>query len=157
MRGCYVNACYNRLHNGSILHTGIVEVTLLFCNQASVEPDGKLSLRGVMNELYAPAFPARQERLFLAGIIEWQRDDEGKKEFLIHLKDPDGLAIFTIEGHTDVDSRPETRAPAMTQLVLPMEELVFEAAGEYLVEITIAGRQFNGPKLYLMKSEKADL
>ena len=41
--------------------------------------------------------------------------------------------------------------------MLPMEELVFEAAGEYLVEITIAGRQFNGPKLYLMKSEKADL
>ena len=111
----------------------------------------------MLNELYAPAFPARQERLFLAGIIEWQRADEGKKDFLIHLKDPDGLAIFTIEGHTDVDSRPETRAPAVTQLVLPMEKLVFEAAGEYPVDITIAGRQFNGPKLYLMKSEKADL
>lgn len=134
-----------------------MEVTLLFCNQASVEPDGKLSLQGVLSELYAPAFPARQERLFLAGIIEWQRADEGKKEFLIHLKDPDGLAIFTIEGHTDVDSRPETRAPAVTQLVLPMEKLVFEAAGEYQVEIMIAGQQIDGPKLYLMKSEKADL
>ena len=134
-----------------------MEVTLLFCNQASVGPDGKLSLQGVMNELYAPAFPATQERLFLAGIIEWQRADEGKKEFLIHLKDPDGLAIFTIEGHTDVDSRPATRAPAVTLLVLPMEKLVFEAAGEYQVEITIAGQQFNGPKMYLMKSEKAGL
>ena len=93
----------------------------------------------------------------MAGIIEWQRADEGKKEFRIHLKDADGLAIFTIEGHTDVDSRPETRAPAMTQLVLPMEKLVFAAAGEYRVEITIAGQQFNGPKMYLMKSEKAGL
>lgn len=134
-----------------------MEVTLLFCNQASVGPDGKLSLQGVMSELYAPAFPATQERLFLAGIIEWQRADEGKKEFRINLKDPDGLAIFTIEGHTDVDSRPKTRAPAMTQLVLPMEKLVFAAAGEYRVEIAIAGRQINGPRLYLMKTEKADL
>jgi len=110
-----------------------------------------------MNELYAPAFPASQDRLFLAGTIEWQRADEGKKEFLIHLKDPDGLAIFTIEGHTDVDSRSDTRAPAVTQLVLPMENLIFPVAGEYQVEITIAGRQINGPKLYVMKSEEADL
>ena len=134
-----------------------MEVTLLFCNQAGVEPDGKLSLKGVMNELYAPAFPAKQDRLFLAGIIEWQRADEGKKEFLIHLNDPDGLAIFTIEGHTDVESRSDTRPPAVTQLVLPMENLIFEVAGEYLVEIAIAGRLINGPKLYVMKSEEADL
>jgi hypothetical protein len=134
-----------------------VEVTLLFCNQAAVEPDGKLSLRGVMSELYAPAFPARQDRLFLAGFIRWQRADEGNKEFLIHLKDPDGLAIFTIEGHTDVDSRPETRPPAITQLVLPMENLIFAVAGEYQVEVAVAGQQIIGPKLYLMESAETDL
>ena len=139
------------------MHTGIVEVTLLFCNQASVEPDGKLSLKGVMNELYAPAFPAKQDRLFLAGNVEWQRTDEGKKEFLIHLKDPEGLAIFTIEGHTDVDSRSDDRPPAMTLLVLPMENLIFPVAGQYQVEIAIAGRQIDGPKLYVMQSNEADL
>ena len=110
-----------------------------------------------MSELYAPAFPARQDRLFLAGFIRWQRADEGKKEFLIHLKDPDGLAIFTIEGHTDVDSRPETRPPAITQLVLPMENLIFSVAGEYQVEVTVSGQQIIGPKLYLMESAEPDL
>jgi hypothetical protein len=110
-----------------------------------------------MSELYAPAFPAKQDRLFLAGIIRWQRADEGKKEFLIHLKDPDDRAIFTIEGHTDVDSRPETRPPAITQLVLPMENLIFEAAGEYHVEVSVAGQKISGPKLYLMESAQTDL
>ena len=110
-----------------------------------------------MNELYAPAFPASQDRLFLAGTIEWQRADEGKKEFLIHLKDPDGLAIFTIEGHTDVDSRSDARAPAITQLVLPMENLIFEATGEYYVEVTVAGQKILGPKLYLMETAQTDL
>ncbi len=110
-----------------------------------------------MSELYAPSFPARQDRLFLAGIIRWQRADEGKKEFLIHLKNPEDQAIFTIEGHTDVDNRPESRPPAITQLVLPMENLIFSVAGDYQVEIAVAGQQIMGPKLYLMESAETDL
>ncbi len=141
----------------SIWQTGIVEVTLFFCNQADTEPDGTLNLRGIRNELYAPAFPARQDRLFLAGIVEWQREVHGRQEFVIHLNGPDRKSIFTIEGNTDVDSRPDSRPPAKTQLVLPMENLIFTTAGEYQIEVYIAGQTKKGPILYLMKTEeKAD-
>lgn len=129
-----------------------MEITALFCDNATAAADGKLDIRGVFNELYAPDFPARQDHLVLAGVMQWERQDAGRKPFRIDLTHPDGHSVFTIEGHTDVEARPEPRPPAKTYLVLPMENVIFTSPGRYGVRTHVNGREYAGPSLFLVKS-----
>lgn len=129
-----------------------MEFTALFCNEANTGGDGTLDILGVFNELYAPDFPARQERMVLAGIVQWERGDTGQQTFRIDLTHPDGHSIYTIDGHTEVESRPEPRPPAKSYLVLELENVVFTTPGRYRVRTSIKDRNYTGPSLFLMKS-----
>ena len=134
-----------------------MQVVLLFCNEAHTEPSGKLTISGIFNELYAPDFPAKQERVVLAGVIEWDRVCGGMTPFTINLLSPDEKSIFTIDGHSQVDRRPSSRPPAKSVLILPMENVVFGTPGEYRVETTVDGQNISGPSLHLMRSDSNDL
>ena len=129
-----------------------MEAVFLFCTEAGAGPDGKLNIHGIFNELRAPDFPARQDKMVLVGIVEWQRDLEGRIPFTVDLTDPDGMAIFTIEGHTDVEARPLSKAPARTQLILPLKNVMFPAPGHYRVRININDTELMGPSMHLMRS-----
>ncbi len=129
-----------------------MEAVFLFCTDASVGPDGKLNIHGIFSELRAPDFPARQDKMVLVGIVEWQRELEGRIPFTVDLTDPDGMAIFTIEGHTDVEGRPPSKAPAKTQLILPLKNVMFPAPGHYRVQIKINETELMGPSMHLMRS-----
>jgi hypothetical protein len=37
----------------------------LVCDEARVRPDGKMDIEGIFNDLAAPGFPAKQERMVL--------------------------------------------------------------------------------------------
>lgn len=128
-----------------------MDAVFLFCKDARTRPDGKLDIHGVFNELYAPDFPARQERMVVVGIVEWQRDLEGRIPFAVDLIDEDGAAIFSIEGHTDVDARSPSRAPAKTHFILPLENVMFPAAGRYRLRINLNGSEIAGPSMHLMR------
>ena len=129
-----------------------MDISLFFCEFAHTSADGKLELRGIYNELYASGFPARQDRLVLAGIVEWDRTDDGDHPFQIDLLDPTNAAIFTVDGHSQVDARPASRPPAKTHLILPLENLIFPQAGEFPIRITVKGEKIAGPSLYVMQS-----
>jgi hypothetical protein len=131
-----------------------MNITLFFCEHAATRSDGKLTVEGIYNELYAPSFPAKQDQILLAGIIEWDRDIKGNQPFTIHLLDPEAKPIFTIEGHTEVDERPDERPPAKTHLIFPLENLIFTDPGQYQVRIDLLGQQISGPPLHLMSSNK---
>ncbi len=129
-----------------------MEAVFLFCTDAGAGPDGKLSIHGIFNELHAPDFPARQDRMVLVGIVEWQRDLQGRIPFTVDLTDSEGMAIFSIEGHTDVEARPPSKAPAKTQLILPLKNVLFPAPGHYRVRININGSELEGPSMHLIRS-----
>ncbi len=129
-----------------------MEAVFLFCTDAGDGPDGKLSIHGIFNELHAADFPARQDRMVLVGIVEWQRDLQGRIPFTVDLTDSEGMAIFSIEGHTDVEARPTSKAPAKTQLILPLKNVMFPAPGHYRVRININGTELAGPSMHLMRS-----
>ena len=127
-----------------------MEAVFLFCTDAGTGPDGKLNIHGIFSELQAPDFPARQDSMVLVGIIEWQRDVQGRIPFSVDLADPDGKAIFSIEGHTDVEARSQSRAPAKTQLILPLEKVMFPAPGHYRARIKINDIEVQGPSMHLL-------
>ncbi len=129
-----------------------METVFLFCTDAGTGSDGKLDIHGVFNELLAPDFPARQDRMVLAGVVEWGRDVQGQVPFKMDLIDSEGMSIFTIEGHTDVEPQPPGRAPAKTQFVLPLTNVMFPTPGRYQMRININGEDIDGPSMYLQRS-----
>jgi hypothetical protein len=126
----------------------------LVCDDARMRPDGKMDIHGIFNDLMAPGFPARQDRMVFVATIEWDRDDEGRHKFKIDLKGPDGRVSLTVDGHTDVDVRPPGRPPPRTRLIVPLEDVVFPQAGRYLFEVRVKGKKLRGPSLFLMESEE---
>src|SRR5690625_7898202 len=100
------------------------------CDDARVRPDGKLDIEGVFNELYAPGFPAKQDRMTVVFIIEWGRDESGRIPLRADLVDEDGQKSFTIQGHTDVEPRPADRAPAQKIGRASCRERVYSAGGD---------------------------
>ena len=130
----------------------MMETVFLFCTDAGTGPDGKLNIHGVFNDLRAPDFPARQDQMVLAGIVEWDRHEQGRIPFSMDLTDPGGKSIFTIEGYTDVEPQPQSKAPAKTQFVLPLKNVMFPAPGRYQIQMDFNGNKMTGPSMYLLRS-----
>lgn len=119
------------------------------CDHASATPDGKLDLGGIFHDLYAPGFPARQERMTLVLVLEWERSDNGRYSFRVELRGPGKRPTLTVEGQSEVSPRPADRPPPRTRVLLPLEDVVFPAPGRYEFRITAKGRTMRGPILYL--------
>ncbi len=100
------------------------------CEDARARLDGRLDLLGVFDQLQAPGFPAAQDRMMVVFVMEWSADEQGRREFRADLVDVDDRKVLTIEGHTDVAPAAAGGRPR-TQLVMPLERVVFPEPGEY--------------------------
>ena len=122
------------------------------CEDARPTSDGKLDVHGVYHDLAAPGFPARQDLLVLVLVIEWNREDHGRYLFKADLEDEDGKISVTVEGETEVHSPDPANPPARSQLIMPLENIVFPRAGQYRFRVKIKGQTLDGPGLYLMEA-----
>lgn len=120
------------------------------CEDARARPDGRLDLVGVFDELSAPGFPARQDRMTVVFIMEWPPEQEGRQEFRADLMDDAGTRVLTIEGHTDVSG--EGRRRPRTQLIMPLEKVVFPHAGAYRFRLTVGGETVSAIPLFLSEA-----
>lgn len=102
----------------------------LACEDVRPRPDGRLDFIGVFDELQAPGFPAIQDRMTVAFVMEWSPEEQGRREFRADLLDKRDRKVLTIEGHTDVAAARAGGRPR-TQLIMPLEKVVFPDAGEY--------------------------
>ena len=125
----------------------------MVCDEARATKDGKLDVRGVFNDLFAPGFPAKQEKMVLVLAIEWDRVDHGRFNFKVDLVDPSGRPTLTLDGHTDVDQRSPEQPPARTRLVMPLDDVVFLAPGAYTFTVRVKGKELGGPTLHLMTTD----
>lgn len=125
------------------------------CDDARVNPEGKLDVHGVFNDLYAPAFPAKQDRMVLVLVVEWDREDEGRYQFRVDLEGEDGKPSLSVQGHTDVDRRPVDRPPPRTRLIMPIEDATFPRPGPYRFMVRMKGETFTGPSLHLVEADQA--
>jgi hypothetical protein len=104
----------------------------VICEHAEARADGRMDMHGVFHQLYAPAFPAQQERMVLAAAVEWNEGEVGQQPFRIDLLDPNRTPVLTISGHTDVAPSAEGEAPPQTRLVMPLEGVVFPVGGTFV-------------------------
>lgn len=127
----------------------------MVCEDASSREDGRVDVAGIFHQLYAPGFPAQQDRLVLAMAIEWEESEEGRQEFRIDLTDPTGAPALTIQGHTDVSGWAAGEAPPQTRLVMPLDGVVFPAPGTYRFELLIGGARHTLCPLHLIENPDA--
>lgn len=127
----------------------------LICEDASVRNDGRVDVHGVYHQLYAPGFPAQQERMMLAVAVEWDAGEEGRQDFRIDLMDPSGSPALTISGHTDVGPRTPGEAPPQTRLIMPIERVVFPVAGSYTFELNVADVRIPLSPIHLIENPDA--
>ena len=124
------------------------------CDDARSPPDGKLDIQGVYHDLAAPGFPARQDRIVLVIVIEWEREDHGRYLFKADLEDQEGNVSITVEGETEVHLPGPNHPPARSQLIMPLENIVFPKSGQYAFVIRVKGQTLQGPSLYLMETDE---
>lgn len=128
----------------------------LACEDAHARPDGRLDFIGVFDELQAPGFPAAQDRMTVVFVMQWDPEEAGRKEFRADLLDADDQKVLTIEGHTDVDgaaagspgSRPKT------QLVMPLERVIFPHEGEYRFVLQVGGAAMEAFSLFVSEQSE---
>ena len=124
------------------------------CDHASESAAGKLDLRGIFHDLYAPGFPAQQGRMILVLALEWDRGDSGRYDFRVDVKDPDGNLTISVDGYSEVSPRPSDRPPPRTRLIMPLENVVFPIPGRYEFEVKAKGQLLAGPILYLVEMDE---
>ena len=125
-------------------------ILALACEDAHARPDGRLDLVGVFDELSAPGFPARQDRMTVVFVMEWPREEEGRREFRADLVDDAGRKVLTIEGHTDVSA--DGRRRPRTQLVMALENVVFPDVGEYRFQLAVGDETTTAFSLFLSEA-----
>jgi hypothetical protein len=125
------------------------------CEDARPTPDGKVDVHGVYHELSAPGFPAQQDRLVLVLVLEWNREDHGRYLFKVDLEDENGDISVTVEGDTTVHTPQPDQPPARSQLIMPLEGVVFPHPGQYAFRVKVKGQTLQGPGIYLMEVAKA--
>ncbi len=127
----------------------------LICEEASAREDGRLDARGVFHQLYAPGFPAQQDRMVVAIALEWNGGEQGRRDFRIDLLDPARSPTLTINGHTDVGSREPHSGPPQTRLVMPLDGVVFPSPGTYLFQLHVGGEISDLGPIHLIENPDA--
>jgi hypothetical protein len=125
------------------------------CENAESRDDGRIDAYGIFHQLYAPAFPARQDQMVLVVNVEWTAAETGRNEFRIDLLDPSGSPAITISGHTDVGEPQEYDAPPQSRIIIPLEDVVFPIEGTYEFELHSRGERIGVAPLYLVKDPGA--
>lgn len=128
----------------------------LACDDAQVRDDGKIDIRGVFNELQAPGFPAQQDRMTVVFVIEWDRETQGRVPLRADLIDDADQRVLSIQGHTDVEPRPDDRAPAQTRLIMPLDNVVFPHPGRYRFRLTAGEQTEHAFSMFVAEREKPE-
>lgn len=127
----------------------------IICDEAETRQDGRIDATGIFHQLYAPAFPAQQDRMVVVVNLEWEDDEAGRTEFRIDLLDPAGSPAITISGHTDVGRRAEFDAPPQSRIIIPLEGVVFPTEGTYELELHVGESRTRIAPLHLIANPDA--
>jgi len=127
----------------------------VFCDQAHEAADGRLDLVGIFDELAAPGFPAMQNRMTVALVVEWTPEESGEQPLRADLVDDENTRVLTIQGHTEVHAATDSRRPARTRLILPLERVVFPHEGRYHLDLIAGGETKRACSLFVMEHGRA--
>ena len=107
----------------------------IVCDYANGTQDGRLNILGVLDRLYAGAFPAVHRTMFFVVSIELGPEDEGEQhEVHVQLMDGDARTLADLRGHFQFG-----HGDRILNQVHQLNDLPFEAPGLYRFSVFLDG------------------
>lgn len=131
--------------------SAVMELQLaVLCDYTTVSQEGKLSILGIFERIYARQFPARHRKMELAMQIRCSRADIGhERDVQVHLVDQDGHVIVQSQGNIGIPA--DVQHPPTINIVQIFEDVEFPAPGPYSFNIYLSGRQVAALSLDLVQ------
>lgn len=116
---------------------------------AAVDHQGKLGILGTFDTIFTKKLPAIHPQCSIALRLLFRKIEEGSHKLRITIIDEDGKPVIPgIEVPADIKI-PEGHIFATRNFVLNIQQIKFEKAGAYSVDIAIDGRQEANIPLYV--------
>lgn len=118
-----------------------MDIEIFALCDAATDTYGKLSLLGAFDALMARELPVVHPLCAIALRIRFRRIESGEHRITLHLIDEDGQMIVPpMDGSIKVNVAP-AESSAVANLILQLQNVRFEHAGQYAVNLAIDGRQ----------------
>jgi hypothetical protein len=118
-----------------------MEVEVFTLCDAAADYQGRLSILGIFDTIFAPNLPAVHPQCSLALRIRFTKVEEGRHALTLHIVDNDGnMIIPPLQGEFGIQLRGQDRHGS-ANLVLNLQGLQFAKYGEYAANLAIDGHE----------------
>jgi len=118
-----------------------MEPTIAALCDAATDYGGKLNLLGVFDTVLTTNFPAVHPQCAIALRFVFNKGEEGHRAFRLSFVNEDGKIVMpAIELAIDIKV-PEEVNYLSRNLIINLQQLKFDTAGQYAVEVLMDGRQ----------------
>lgn len=120
------------------------------CDYTMVSQEGKLSILGIFERVFARQFPARHRRMELAMQIKCSLADIGhERDIQVVLIDQDGRQILQSVGSLNLP--PDVAQPPTLNIIQVFEDVGFPEPGRYSFNVYLSGREVAAIPLELVQ------
>lgn len=114
-----------------------MEIEIFTLCDAAADYQGRLSILGVFDRIFAPTLPASHPHCAVALRIRFSKIEEGKHTLALHIVDMDGKMIIPpLEGEFTV-RLPGNESEGAINLVLNLQGLIFSSYETYNINLAI--------------------
>ena len=126
--------------------------TFVLCD-AATDYRGKLNILGTFDRLISRQLPTVHPHCAIALRVRFDRIEEGDHHVKINLVNDDGQAVFPgLDGNISVKIPPEGQS-VCANLILNLNGLKFQKAGEYSIDLAIDGRHEKSLPVFIVLME----
>ncbi|MBI4641728.1 MAG: hypothetical protein HY731_13615 [Candidatus Tectomicrobia bacterium] len=118
-----------------------MDVQIAALCDAAIDYQGKLCILGTFDTIFTKELPATHSQCSVAFRLIFRKIEEGHHTIKIHFVDEDGKLLMPgVDTSMDV-AIPENSFFVSWNFVLNIQQMRFEKAGQYSIDIAIDGRQ----------------
>jgi hypothetical protein len=118
-----------------------MEIPIAALCDAATDYAGKLNLLGVFDTVLTTKFPAVHPQCAIALRFVFDKAEEGNRTFQLSLVDEDGKVAMRLPPLAIEVKVPDEVNYLSRNLIINLQQLKFDAAGQYAVEVLLNDRQ----------------
>lgn len=118
-----------------------MDIELLALCDAATDTMGKLNILGAFDSIVASSVPVVHPQCAVALRVRFYRSETGEHKVTVNLIDEDGASIVpTLDAKVNIVFRGDEEASVATNLIMNLQRLKLERAGEYSIGVAIDAR-----------------
>lgn len=130
-----------------------MDIEIFTLCDAATESAGKLNILGSFDRIITRQMPAVHPHCAIALRVRFDRIEEGEHRVRINLVNDDGKPVFPgLDGNIGVKMPPDGQS-VCANMILNLNGLKFEKAGQYSIDLAIDGRHEKSLPVYIVLLE----